>query len=162
VVKKKSRSQRARAKARQAAANPAAQGQQAFHQGDYDAAIAAWKQSLQEKPTPRVTAALAEVYFRRGLTRFHRDGQRPAGLSDLAEAARLAPGDLRYTYHLGLAHHHQGSLDVALAAYLLALDADPSFLRAAELAVLALLEQGQNPVPPGKPCRPITRRNFAL
>jgi len=146
VVKKKSRSQRARAKARQAAANPVVRGQQAFHQGDYDAAIAIWKQALGEKASCRVTAALAEVYFRRGLTRFHRDGQRPAGLSDLAEAARLASDDLRYTYHLGLAHHHQGNLDMALAAYRLALDADPSFVRAAELAVLALLEQGQNPV----------------
>jgi tetratricopeptide (TPR) repeat protein len=121
-------------------------GQQAFHQGDYDAAIAAWKHALGEKPSVQVTAALAEVYFRRGLTRFHRDGQRPAGLSDLAEAAKLVANDPRYTYHLGLARHHQDDLNAALAAYRLALEADPSFVRAAELAVLALLEQDQNPV----------------
>ena len=146
MAKKKSRSQRARAKARQAAANPVVRGQQAFHQGDYDAAIAAWKHALGEKPSAQVIAALAEVYFRRGLTRFHRDGQRPAGLSDLAEAAKLVADNPRYAYHLGLARHHQGDLDAAVAAYRLALKADPSFVRAAELTVLALLEQGQNPV----------------
>ena len=147
MAKKKSRSQRARARARRAAATPVARGQQAFHQGDYDAAIAAWKQALREKPSARVTAALAEVYFRRGLARFHRQGHRQAGLSDLDEAARLVADDPRYAYHLGLAHHHkQGDLDAALAAYRLALDADPSFVRAAELTILALLEQGQDPV----------------
>jgi len=147
VAKKKSRSQRARARARKSAANPVVRGQQAFHQGDYDAAIAAWKEALGEKPSAPVTAALAEVHFRRGLVRFHRDGQRPAGLSDLAEAAKLVTNDPRYTYHLGLAHHHQGDLDAALPAYRLALKTDPSFARAAELAVLALLEQEQDPLP---------------
>lgn len=146
VAKKKSRSRRARAKARQAAANPVVRGQQAFRQGDYDAAIAAWKQALGEKPSAQITAALAEVHFRRGLARFHRDGQRSAGLSDLAEAAKLVANAPRYIYHLGLAHHHQGDLNAALAAYRLALEADHSFVRAAELAVLALLEQGQNPL----------------
>jgi tetratricopeptide (TPR) repeat protein len=147
VAKKKSRSQRARARARQAAANPVAQGQQAFHQGDYDAAIAAWKKALEEKPSPQVAAALAEVHFRRGLARFHRDGQRPAGLSDLAEATRLVTDEPRYAYHLGLAHHQQGDWDAARAAYRLALQADPSFVRAAELTILALLEEGRNPLP---------------
>ncbi len=146
VAKKKSRSQRAKAKARQAAANPLVRGQQAFRQGDYDAAIAAWEQALVEKPSAQVTAALAEVHFRRGLNRFHRDGQRPAGLSDLAEAAKLVADDPRYAYHLGLALHQQGDLNAALAAYRLALEADPSFVRAAELAVLASLEQGQDPL----------------
>ena len=146
MAKKKSRSQRAKAKARQAAANPVVRGQQAFRQGDYDAAIAAWEQALREKPSAQVTEALAEVHFRRGLNRFHRDGQRPAGLSDLAKAAKLVADDPRYAYHLGLAHHYQGNLDAALTAYCLALEADPSFVRAAELAVLALLEQGQDPL----------------
>jgi tetratricopeptide (TPR) repeat protein len=80
------------------------------------------------------------------MVRFHRDGQHSAGLSDLAEAAKLVANDPRYTYHLGLAHHNQGDLNAALAAYGLALAAAPSFVRAAELAVLALLEQGQNPL----------------
>ena len=146
MAKKKSRSQRARARARKAAANPVVRGQQAFHQGDYDTAITAWTQALQAEPSARVTAALAEVHFRRGLTRFHRQGQHSAGLSDLDEAARLVADDPRYAYHLGLAHHHQGDLDAAFVAHRLALDADPSFVRAAELAILTLLEQGQNPM----------------
>lgn len=146
MAKKKSRSRRARAKARRAAANPITQGQQAFHQGDYDGAIAAWKQALQDKPSARVTAALAEVHFRRGLARFHRQEQYAAGLADLDEATRLAAGEARYAYHLGLAHHRQGDLGTALAAYRLALEADSAFVRAAELTVLALLEQRQNPM----------------
>lgn len=146
VAKKKSGSQRAKAKARQAEANPVVRGQQAFRQGNYDAAIAAWEQALVEKPSAQVTEALAEAYFRRGLVRFHREGQRPAGLSDLAKAAKLVADDPRYAYHLGLAHHYQGNLDAALTAYRLALEADPSFVRAAELAVLASLEQGQDPL----------------
>jgi tetratricopeptide (TPR) repeat protein len=146
VAKKKSRSRRARAKARRAAANPITQGQQAFHQGNYDGAIAAWKQALRDKPSARVTSALAEVYFRRGLARFHRQEQYAAGLADLDEATRLAAGEARYAYHLGLAHYRQGDLDTALDAYRLALEADPAFVRAAELAVLALLEKGQNPL----------------
>ena len=129
-----------------------------MQKGDYDTAIASWKQALQEKPSASVTTALAEVHFRRGLTRFHRDGQHQAGLSDLDEAACLVPDDPRYAYHVGLAHHHVGDLDVALMAYHLTLDADPAFVRAAELAVLAVLEQGQDPahtaawgfLPPGR------------
>lgn len=147
VARKKSRSQRAGTKARRQVAGPVGRGQQAFHQGDYDAAIAAWQQALGENPSPSLTAALAEVFFRRGLIRFHRDGQQRAGLSDLAEAATLVADEPRYLYHLGVAYHRQGNLNKALAAYRQALQADPSFVRAAELTVLALLEQGQNPVP---------------
>lgn len=140
--KKSRRSRRARARARKAAAGPVARGKQAFHQGDYDQAITAWEQALKESPSARITSALAEVYFRRGLARFHREARREGGLSDLSQAACLAPGDARYAYHLGLAQHRQGDLAAALAAYRSALDADPSFVRAAELAVLAMMEQG--------------------
>ena len=143
--KKKRRSRRAKAKARKAAANPILQGQETFHRGDYDGAIAAWEQARQEKPSPTLTAALAEVYFRRGLLWFYRWQQHDAGLSDLDEAVHLAPGDPRYAYHLGLAHHHQDSLGAAIAAYRLALDADPAFTRAADLVALVLLEQGRDP-----------------
>ncbi len=153
MAKKKERSRRAKARARQAAANPIIQGQQAFQRGDYDEAIAAWEQARQtctgrserENPSATLTTALAEVYFRRGLLRFYHYHQHEAGLSDLDEASRLVAGDPRYTYHLGLAHHHQDNLDTAIAAYRLALDADPAFTRAAELAILALLEQGKDP-----------------
>ncbi len=143
--KKKRRSRRAKAKARQAAANPIVRGQETFHRGDYDGAIAAWEQARQERPSEALTTALAEVYFRRGLLWFYRWRQHDAGLSDLDKAAHLVPGDPRYAYHLGLAHHHQDNLDAAITAYRLALDADPAFIRAAELAVLVLLERGRDP-----------------
>ncbi len=145
--KKKRRSRRAKARARKAAANPIVRGQEAFHRGNYDEAITAWEQARQENPSPTLTAALAEVYFRRGLVRFYRWRQHDAGLSDLDEAVHLAPGDPRYAYHLGLVHHRQDNLSAAIAAYRLALDADPTFARAAELAALALLEQGRDLTP---------------
>jgi len=143
--KKKKRSRRAKAKARKAAANPILQGQETFHRGDYDGAIAAWEQARQESPSEALTTALAEVYFRRGLLWFYRWQKHDAGLSDLDEAVHLAPGEPRYAYHLGLAHHHQDSLGTAIAAYRLALDAAPAFTRAAELVALVLLEQGRDP-----------------
>ena len=143
--KKKRPSRRAKARARKAEANPIVQGQEAFHRGDYDGAIAAWEQARQESPPATLAAALAEVYFRRGLLRFYRWSQHETGLSDLDEAVHLIPGDPRYAYHLGLAHHHQDNLAPAITAYRLALDADPAFTRAAELAVLVLLEQGRDP-----------------
>jgi len=143
--KKKRRSRRAKAKARKAAANPIVRGQETFHRGDYDGAIAAWEQARQENPSPTLTAALAEVYFRRGLLWFYRWQQHDAGLSDLDKAANLISGDPRYAYHLGLAHHRQDNLGAAITAYRLALGADPAFARAAELVVLVLLEQGRDP-----------------
>ncbi len=142
---KKKKSRRAKARARQATADPIIRGKEAFHRGHYDEAIAAWEQARQKNPSPTLTAALAEVYFRRGLLRFYRWRQCDAGLLDLDKTARLVPGDPRYAYHLGLAHHHQDNLGTALTAYRLALGADPAFTRAAELAALALLEQGQDP-----------------
>ena len=143
--KKKKRSRRAKARARKAAANPIVRGKEAFHRGDYDGAIAAWEQARQEDPSPTLTTALAEVYFRRGLLWFYRWQQHDAALSDLDEAVRLAPGDPRYAYHLGLAYHRQHSLGAAITAYRLALDADPAFTRAADLIALVLLEQGRDP-----------------
>jgi tetratricopeptide (TPR) repeat protein len=145
VAKKKSRVQRSKARARQAAVTPVVRGREALHRGDYDAAIPAWEQALEEDPSPEVSAALAEVHFRRGLSRLYRGGQREAGLADLREAARLVPSDPRFMYHVGLAHHKQGKLDLALQAYQMALQADPTFARAADLAVLALLEKGRDP-----------------
>ena len=143
--KKKRQSRRAKGKARKAAANPIVRGQETFHRGEYDEAIAAWEQARQESPSEALTTALAEVYFRRGLLWFYRWQKHDAGLSDLDKAAHLIPGDPRYAYHLGLAHHRQDNLSAAITAYRLVLDADPAFARAAELAVLVLLEQGRDP-----------------
>jgi tetratricopeptide (TPR) repeat protein len=144
--RQKGKSRQAGRKARQAVSDPVRRGQESFHRGDYDSAIAAWEKAYQENASAALGAALPEVYFRRGLVRFHRQHEHGSGLADLEQAARLAPGDPRYAYHLGLAHHHQADLDTAIAAYRLALDADPDFIRAAELAIVALLEQGKDPV----------------
>lgn len=146
MAKKKGVSRQARLKARRAAANPILRGQEALRQGDYDGAIAVWEQANRETPSARLTAALAEVYFRRGLARFYRQQQQDAGLSDLDKAARLAPDRPHYSYHLGLAHHRLGNLEIALTAYRLALDADPTFSRAAEMAILSMLEKDRNPI----------------
>ncbi len=127
------------------AISPTSRGQQAFHRGDYDQAIAVWEQVHQKAPSPELAAALAEVHFRRGLVRFYQRQQPDTGLRDLDRAAQLVPNDPRYAYHLGLAHHHLGDLDTARTAYRLALEADPSFHRAAELYVLLLLEQSRDP-----------------
>ncbi len=142
VVKRTRRTRRTRTRK---AANPLVRGRQAFHQGDYDQAIASWEAAYQKTPSPKLAAALAEVYFRRGLVRFYQNLQQDSGLRDLDRAAKLAPNDPRYAYHLGLAHHRLGDLDAARTAYHLALEADPSFHRAAELYVLLLMEQGQDP-----------------
>jgi tetratricopeptide (TPR) repeat protein len=144
--KKKGKSRQAGRKARQAASDPVLRGLESFHRGDYDSAIAAWEKAYQENASAALGTAVGEVYFRRGLARFHRQRQHTSGLADLEQAARLAPGDPRYAYHLGLAHHHEADLDTAIAAYRLALGADPGFIRAAELAILALLEQGKDPL----------------
>ncbi len=143
MAKKKSRSQTARG--RRSVANPVVRGQEAFHRGNYDAAITIWEEAYQQAPSPKLAAALAEVYFRRGLNRFYQQRQQESGLHDLKRAAQLVPNDSRYTYHLGLAHHRRGDLDKASIAYRLTLKADPSLHRAAELYVLALLEQGNDP-----------------
>jgi tetratricopeptide (TPR) repeat protein len=126
--------------------DPVALGEEALRRGDYDGAIAAWEQVQEKSPSQALTSALAEVYFRRGLVRFYRHGQQKSGLADLEQAARLTPGEARYAYHLGLAHHRRADLDTAFTAYLLALDADPRFSRAAEMAILAMLEQHKDPV----------------
>jgi tetratricopeptide (TPR) repeat protein len=145
MAKKKSRTQRTKAQARKAANTPVAAGQQAFHRGDFDAAIVAWEQALRQQPSPAVTAALAEVRFRRGLARLQDPAQASAAVADLDAAVHLMPGDPRYHYHLGRAHHLLGNLAAALPAYAATLELDPTFLRAAELAVLIALEKGEKP-----------------
>ena len=72
-----------------------------------DDAIAAWSQVAQQDPS--AAAALAEALFRRA-TR----AEAPAtGLADLQRSVKLAPQDLRYRYHLGLANHRTGNLSTA-------------------------------------------------
>ena len=112
-------------------------GLKAFRSGRYDQAIVAWEKA---GPSAIPVAALAEAYFRRGLA--------AGSESDLKRAAALQPGELRYTYHLGLLAQRAGCLDEALAAYEQVRQGGGDLARrAAYPLAVALLEKGNS----GKP-----------
>ncbi len=87
-------------------------GLKAFHRNDFSAAIDQWSR-LDLEAEPAVSRALAEAHFRRALL------ARGAAQcqADLARSVELMPGEGRYWYHLGLAHHRADRLDEAIAAY---------------------------------------------
>ena len=122
-------------------------GLRAFKRGDYGRAIEIWEQAARQSSDPRLTLALAEAYFRRGLNRLHGKTRAPqAGVADLKQAAKLQPDAPRYAYHLGLAAHRQGDLDRAIRAYQTARkDAGEFAGRAAYPLALALLQNGKDP-----------------
>lgn len=112
------------------------QGSQAFRQADYNGAIKAWEQARHKPNAPNtVAAALAEAYFRRGVSR------PSSGFSDLQQAAKLQPRDQCYRYHLALAHHRQGALAQAEPIYRQLLAESPPFSRAAAPLAQLLIEQ---------------------
>ncbi len=112
------------------------QGSQAFRQADYNGAIKAWEQARSKPNAPTtVAAALAEAYFRRGVS------QPSSGLADLQQAAKLQPRDPRYRYHLALAHHRQVTLAQAEPLYRQLLAESPPFSRAAAPLAQLLIEQ---------------------
>ncbi|MBE7469905.1 MAG: tetratricopeptide repeat protein [Anaerolineales bacterium] len=112
------------------------QGSQAFRQADYNGAIKAWEQARGKPNTPTTVAvALAEAYFRRGVS------QPSSGFSDLQQAAKLQPRDQCYRYHLALAHHRQGNLTQAEPIYRQLLAESPPFSRAAVPLAQLLIEQ---------------------
>ena len=111
------------------------QGWRAFQAGRFDDAIAAW--SGLADGDGRVAAALAEAHFRRALARAAGDGQ----LADLRRAVELAPGDLRYEYHLALALHRVGELPAAVERYRAVLARDAAWPGAGLALALAALEQ---------------------
>ncbi|MEW5956972.1 MAG: tetratricopeptide repeat protein [Chloroflexota bacterium] len=111
-------------------------GLNAFRQADYDAAVKAWELAQGKPNTPaELPAALAEAYFRRAVT------ASAARLSDLQQAVKLAPADPRYRYHLALAYHRQGELDLAEPLYRQLLAESPPFERAAAPLAQLLIEQ---------------------
>jgi tetratricopeptide (TPR) repeat protein len=124
-------------------------GLRAFKRGDYGRAIEIWERVARQSSDLRLTSALAEAYFRRGLNRLH--GKTPAlqaGVGDLEQAAKLQPDAPRYAYHLGLAAHRQGNLDRAIRAYRTARKRggeDEFTARAAYPLALALLQNGEDP-----------------
>jgi tetratricopeptide (TPR) repeat protein len=90
-------------------------GAEAFHRGDYDMAIAAWRRISQAQRDHSLTAAFAEAFFRRGLS---------GHLDSLRQAVTLVGDEPRYLYHLALAHHRAGRLDEAEPLYRRLLDRD--------------------------------------
>lgn len=111
-------------------------GQLAFQQGNYEAAINDWTQAQHKKDVPaRLKAAIAEAYFRRGLAEF------PPVVADLAQAVKLMPDEVRYRYHMALAHHHLGQLTDAEPLYRQLLK--ESYERARVPLAQLLIEQGK-------------------
>ena len=122
-------------------------GIDAFRRADYGKAIETWERVGKQTPDLLLTAALAESYFRRGLQQLHNSAPEPqAGLADLQRTVDLVPDDPCYAYHLGLAAHHQGDLDLAVRSYYVACHDDNEFAaRAAYPMALALLQRGEDP-----------------
>lgn len=110
-------------------------GLQLFQAGKYDDAIAIWSRILP--PQASLTAALAEAYFRRSLTR----ALNAERILDLRQALKLRPHEQRYHYHLGLALHRDGHLDAAIEQYEAILRQAPGWRGANLVLALARLEQ---------------------
>ena len=131
---------------RQALARFRERGHKAFLQGSYNEAIEEWEKVKEAKPSMLPTATLAEVYFRRGITRFYSDGKDEKALEDLQQAINLLPNEPRYHYHLGLMLHHRGDPDRAIPHYRKAQTGDASLTeRSAYPLALALLQAGEAP-----------------
>ncbi len=136
--KRKPRTKARRERAKSSPKTLIPRGKSAFERGDLNAAIDAWEEALRKASTPALAAALAEAYFRRGVTSV------PPGVHDLERATELVPGDSRLQYHLGRAFHWQGELDEAAAIYRALLAKDPPYRRAAFPLAQILTMQGQD------------------
>lgn len=84
-----------------------------------------------------VRSALAEAHFRRALSL--RDSAQC--LTDLSRSVELMPGESRYWYHMGLAHHRADQLDEAIAAYARAAETGASLSRLGFVRGLAEVER---------------------
>jgi tetratricopeptide (TPR) repeat protein len=136
--KRKSRTQARRERAKSSPKALIQRGKSASERGDLNAAIDAWEEALRKAATPTLTTALAEIYFRRGVTSV------PPGLNDLQRAVELAPSDSRLQYHLGRTHHWRGDLDEAVAIYRALVEKDPPYRRAAFPLAQILTVQGHD------------------
>src|ERR671925_2102226 len=72
-------------------------------------------------------------------------GNNPAALSLLWEAAGLAPHDAEIQNRLGEALERIGALDAAVEAFRAATAAHPSFRKASNNLILALVKAGRGP-----------------
>lgn len=116
------------------------QGRQAFHDGQFSAAIASWQGMLRHEA--RIAEALAEAYFRRSLEHI-RTEEHDYRIADLQQAISLAPNDPRYQYHLGMALHQAGDIAAASRYYRDVLRQAPDW--PAVGMALALAELERNP-----------------
>jgi tetratricopeptide (TPR) repeat protein len=117
--------------------DPREQGLRAFRAGRWDQAISLWSDLAGSDP--RVAGALAEAYARRARSRV--EGSDP--VADLKRATELAPQEIVYRYHLGLACHRAGDLPAAIEHYRAVLAHDPAWPGVGMALALALLEQDE-------------------
>ena len=143
----KRRKREKRSRQAQSAADLKRNGLNAFKRGNLQRAIDTWERVAQQTPSLQPTAALAEAYFRRGLTHLYQEPiDRQAGLSDLRKAHTLLPDDACYAYHLGLASHRQDDPASAVRLYRsVRQGSGPFAVRAAYPLALALSQQGKSP-----------------
>ncbi len=111
------------------------QGLRHFQANRFDEAIAVW-QPMADNDVP-VATALAEAHFRRALNTAAGHEQ----VTDLRFSVALAPNDMRYLYHLGLALHRTGKLLEAHNCYKTVLQQQPPSPGVGLVLALAALEQ---------------------
>src|SRR5919199_3350276 len=114
--------------------DPRQQALRAFQAGRLDTAISVW--SNLSGSDPGVRAALAEAHFCRALTQ-----SGAARVADLRHAVELAPGQLRYQYHLARALHLADDLPAAIDTYRAVLQRDTGWKGAGMGLAVAMLEQ---------------------
>jgi tetratricopeptide (TPR) repeat protein len=118
-----------------------ARGYDRFEREDYTAAITAWEKILKEEGVhgsvdARLTVALAEAYFRRGVTSL------PASIADLMHAADLAPGEPRYYLHVGHVYFERGDWEAAVEWYSPLVEGHEPYVRAVIPLAAALAALG--------------------
>jgi tetratricopeptide (TPR) repeat protein len=101
---------------------------------------------LTQPPTASAQAAAARAHeaYTRALE-LERQGNAPAALSLLWEAAGLAPHDADIQMRLGEALEKIGALDAAIDAYRRAISEQPSLIKAENNLILALVKAGRGP-----------------
>ena len=117
-------------------------GQIHFQQGDYAAAVKAWRAALKVNAEPHFAGKLAEAHFRYALS-LDRERRLTGVISELHQAIQRAPHVAIYHYHLGLAYHRRGQHKRAISAYEQALKLDPDNQRFQKHLEFARVESGQ-------------------
>ena len=117
-------------------------GKSDFARGDYLGAIVRWERAQrmaggQPELLSALEAALAEAHFRQALA-----GD-PPDLLHLEQAARLAPQEPRFRYHLARAYFVHGKLKTAADMFRQLLHEQPPYRRAALPLAIVLMSLGR-------------------